>query len=455
MRTLGYFFVSSVSPSLDEQQAAYDRFCRAGSHHSYETFTDDVTADDDRAGFHSLLSYITDSGAAFLVVSPGPECFGNDLQSLVKRVLSIDDLGSEVRSVDNEQPDIIKAAAKRMKGGDKSSPRAQRIREALRAKAVRGEGLGKPPYGYRIGDDGRLAPSPEEEGAVRDIYRWYVSEGLGIRAITGRLNERGSSGRSGAPWNMVTIRDILRNRAYIGTYIRFGITVARNHPALVDLETFHLVQERMAQRKPKRGARRAEEPFLLAGLAHCGNCGEVMIGVTRHRSWKRRDGTQESAAYRYYQCQSRANRSTCSYNTRRSADLEQAVRSEAVKLVEDADASFSIFIRPEVLANKTQREAEHRFQEQVSQYARGIGGIGGVRLALEELGSPGGAPSPGEDALQVQRMDRRALLTALGPGWEAIESDERRQLVRTLVARIDLPEEGGPVVSLRSPEPED
>ena len=455
MRTLGYFCLSPATPPLDEQEAAYERFCRAGSHHSYETFIDDLTAAEGRPEFRRLLSYIGDSGLAFLVLACGPECLGEDLKAIVGRVLEVDDLGSEVRSVDSTDADIIKAAVRKIEGEGKSSPRAERIREALRSKAVRGEGLGKPPYGYRIGDDGRLAPSKGEEESVRDIYRWYVSEGLGIRAITGRLNERGSRGRSGAPWNMVTIRDILRNRAYIGTYIRFGITVARNHPALVDLETFHMVQERMAQRRPKRGARRTEEPFLLAGLANCGNCGEVMIGVTRHRSWKRRDGSQESAAYRYYQCQSRANRSTCSYNTRRSADLENVVLGEVVRLVQETDAGFGILIRQDAAANKSLREAEHRFQEQVSQYARGAGGIGRVRRALGELGTEGGAlPSSGEDAIHGQRLDRKALLTALGPGWEATGFEERRQLVRSLVARIDLPEEGEPVVSLRLPDDE-
>jgi len=124
-------------------------------------------------------------------------------------------------------------------------------------------------------------------------------------------------------------------------------------------------------------------------------------------------------------------------------------------LVDETDAAFGLFFRPDVTANKSQREAEHRFQEQVGQYARGIGGIGRVRRALEGLGDPGGVPTPGEDAPQGQRMDRAALLAALGAGWEAIEFEERQRLVRTLIARIDLPEDGGPVVSLRSPEPED
>lgn len=451
MRTLGYFFDSPAAPSLNGQQGAYEQYCQAGAHRSYETFTDDLATPGERLEFQRLLSYIKESGNAFLVLVSGPECVGEDLHSVVERVLAVDALGSELRSLSADRPDVIKAAVRASEGERRAPPRTERIREALRAKAVRGEGLGKPPYGYHIGNDGRLAPAPSERDIVHQIYDWYVLEGVGIRIITGRLNERGLWARSGAPWNMVTIRDILRNRAYIGTYTRFGIRVPRNHPPLVDNETFRRAQERMLARQPRRGVRRAEAPFLLSGLAHCSACSSLMIGVTRRRAWKRKDGSQQSVAYRYYQCQSRANRSTCSYNTRRAADLEEAVRIEATNLVA-ADSAFSVTIEREALDGKQMREAGRRFHEQVWQYDRGTLGLRGVRAALEDLQRARSASAATAASSVDGTLDRQAVLESLGPGWESIDAAAKRRLLQALVERVNLPAGGGAVVRLRGGE---
>ena len=53
-----------------------------------------------------------------------------------------------------------------------------------------------------------------------------------------------------------------------------------------------------------------------------------MIGVTRKQKWQR-GGRQRSrsAQYRYYQCESRTNRSLCDYHTQRAEELEEQVRA--------------------------------------------------------------------------------------------------------------------------------
>ena len=58
-------------------------------------------------------------------------------------------------------------------------------------KAVKGEVLGRPPYGYKVGARRRLELVPEEAVVVRYIFRLYLQEGLGIRLIARRLNEEG------------------------------------------------------------------------------------------------------------------------------------------------------------------------------------------------------------------------------------------------------------------------
>jgi hypothetical protein len=126
----------------------------------------------------------------------------------------------------------------------------------------------------------------------------------------------------------VSIRDILRNRAYLGTYSRFGVRVPGSHPALISPDDFRRVQDCLTARRSGYSTPQAS-PFLLSGLAYCSYCGNKMIGVSRRQSWKRqKDGTVAEASYRYYQCQSRTNQSLCDYHTRRAVDLEGEVRRQ-------------------------------------------------------------------------------------------------------------------------------
>jgi hypothetical protein len=125
------------------------------------------------------------------------------------------------------------------------------------------------------------------------------------------------------------VRDILRNRAYLGHYSRFGTTVTGSHPSLVSADDFRKVQDRLQTR---HGAIRTRtvQPFLLSGMVFCGKCQNKLIGVSRRQRWVTKAGEKKEAAYRYYQCESRTNQSACSYNTQRAPDLEARVR-EALK----------------------------------------------------------------------------------------------------------------------------
>jgi site-specific DNA recombinase len=166
---------------------------------------------------------------------------------------------------------------------------------------------------------------PQEADTVRLIYRLYLEQNMGLRLIARHLNEQGIATRKGGRWSVVSIRDILRNRTYVGTYYRFGIRVSGSHPALIPSETFNRVQQRLSS-GPRARQYVKSPPFLLSGLAHCGYCGNRMVGVNRHQSWtRRRDGQRSHGHYRYYQCQSRTNQSVCQYHTRRADDLEAMI----------------------------------------------------------------------------------------------------------------------------------
>jgi hypothetical protein len=162
----------------------------------------------------------------------------------------------------------------------------------------------------------------------------YLQEGLGIRLIARRLNEEALKTRRGGNWSMVSIRDILRNRVYLGTYSRFGVRVTGSHPPLVSADDFRTVQDRLNARRTSYQPRVTSQ-FLLSGIVQCGYCGNKLIGVSRKQSWRRRSGERVENSYRYYQCESRTNQSVCSYHTRRADVLEADVREAVARAIAD------------------------------------------------------------------------------------------------------------------------
>ena len=226
---------------------------------------------------------------------------------------------------------------------------SRRVRDAMRRRAIQGQVLGRPPYGYRVGEDRRLQVVEEEAALVRMIFDLYLSEGRGIRLIAKHLNEQGYRTRRGGNWSMVTIRDLLRNRVYVGTYTRFGVKVPGNHPAIVSEADFRAVQTRMAQRR-RPAAKAQPGRFLLSGLVYCGDGGSRMIGVTRRQRWTRRDGAVANNTYRYYQNVARTNQSVGEYHTRRAADLEAEVLAHLMGAANGTEGDVeSGAVRPAVL----------------------------------------------------------------------------------------------------------
>ena len=138
------------------------------------------------------------------------------------------------------------------------------------------------------------------------------------------INGQNIGNRNGKPWNIVTIRDILKNIVYIGTYNRFGFVIPKNHPPIIQKEVFHKARATLSERKPRRKWGQTE-PYVLSGLVICGYCGNKMIGSTKRQTWRRKDRTRSVGIYRYYQCQTKANQSACGYHTWQATTLEKEV----------------------------------------------------------------------------------------------------------------------------------
>jgi site-specific DNA recombinase len=292
----------------------------------------------------------------------------------------------------------------------------------------------------------------EEGSVVRYIFRLYLRDGLGIRRIARKLNDDGLRTRKDGLWSMVTVRDILRNRAYVGTYSRFGVRVPANHAPLISQQDFQLVQHRLDQRRPTSDARQLS-PFLLSGLVYCSYCGNKMVGVTRKQKWRRKsDGALHNAVYRYYQCGSRTSRSLCDYHTHRAEGLESQVRSaltdgKDIPVVRQSHNGSASDHADEVRRLRLKaRRLDRRLEQCLDAAASGA-------LARERLQSTALALATEhlqieeslaqatrlaeQQASESERHRRQEVVRArLTEGWDQFTIRERQTMLREILARV-------------------
>ena len=372
-----------------------------------------------------------------------PAHLGSTPEEALNTVLDLDELGFKVTCTTPRLPDPIQGLLHIMTFTGPRAERQQHIRQAMEHKALLGKGLGKPPYGYRIGPGGKLAEVPQEAQVVRLIFRLYVEETLGLRSIAQQLNQQGHHTRRERNWSMVTIRDMLRNRVYIGTYLRFGIRAAGNHTPLVSAETFRKAQDLMQSRRPKR-RKGDSQPFLLSGLAYCAQCGNRMIGVSRKQTWNRKSGQSMQGTYRYYQCQSRTNQSVCGYHTWRARDLEHTVEDQVRQKLHEATPPktetpaagvTTVPDSPEVLERR-----KRLYMKYLRQAASGAIPLRRLKTLLSQLGPATSGPSTSPTAEPLTSVSD-ALTPAIildDSAWETLDVAAKQRLLQHLVDRVEV-----------------
>lgn len=451
MRAVGFFRrppgEDGHVPSYADTQR-FTEFCQRQGLEPATTFTSPI-AEPEGAGFRNLLEYVRAGQGGMVVVIDGIDALGADAREAARKYYQLTGMGARVVCIDGSDPDAqllnrwsVRASRERV---------GERVRDAMRRKAVKGEVLGRPPYGYAVGDRHRLEVIPDEAAVVRRIFRLYLTENLGIRLIARRLNEEGYRTRRGGNWSMVTIRDILRNRAYLGTYARFGVRVPGSHAAIITQDEFRRAGERLAARRTGGGPRNVS-PFLLSGFAYCGSCGNRMIGVSRRQQWQRRsDGGISSAEYRYYQCGSRTNQSVCSYHTRRVDELDEQVRRSLVEALlqplpapdtpEPLDRAASA--RERLLSRL--RSIDRDFDRVLDQGAAGAISpdrlrqlsidLARRRLQVEDQLGEAERQARRREAVVETRALREATAQRLQGEWDRLTFEERQELLQDVLDR--------------------
>ena len=245
---------------------------------------------------------------------------------------------------------------------DESGNHKQRVRN--------GEKFSKP-QGWHV----TFVPSddPIKVDSVRWIFKTYAEQDIGYRALAAELNRRRIPSPNGGQWGDSTVRAILANEAYMGTFqwgkrregkyhrvtgdnvlprdpreVRLAangkpnaidnpeeawIVVENAHEPLIDKKTFDAVQAKIVRRSRKSGGgyrthtKKNDNAYLLSGLIYCEQCGARMHGwcSTRKKNGK---------AYKY-------RRYVCSSYTRSGKHNESGCRRYAIS----QDAVYDVIIK--------------------------------------------------------------------------------------------------------------
>ena len=327
---------------------------------------------------------------------------------------------------------------------------SKKIRAVFRNKGMSGQRLStNAPYGYTRAEDGHLLIDEETAPVVELIFQLCV-EGNGPGKIARMLKERGiptpgtiefqRTGRTrryhpDAPcrWTPDTIAEILEQDAYLRrtTTLQTAklsykskkkitnppekwVVIENTHKAIIDPETWEIVQKARAQR---RRPTKMGEMGMFSGLAYCADCGAKLYHC-RTASW-----THEQECYT---CANYRNRKQCSAHYIRAVVLERLVLQNLQRVVAYAQEDEDEFVR-RVMENKTavQRAEQEQAKRLLEKQERRINELDAIIQRLYE------------DHVMGKLNDER--FTKLSEGYEKEQAD-LKQSVDNLRAIVNAAE---------------
>jgi site-specific DNA recombinase len=253
----------------------------------------------------------------------------------------------------------------------------ERSRRGKRHRAQQGEVnvLSGAPYGYRYvsvaegGGQARYEIDPQQAQVIRRIFDWVGRERLSLNDVCRRLkSEAIASPRGKSWWDRTTVWGLLKNPAYRGQ-AAFGKTHAdtlRHRlreqrgrtmtprsgrstydvpasqwltipvPSLVSEALFDAVQVQLEENRQRARSGQRGVRYLLQGLLVCACCGYAYYGKAISPSARK----HHTRNYAYYRCIGNdayrfGGHRLCQNKQLRTDRLEQAVWGEVCRLLED------------------------------------------------------------------------------------------------------------------------
>jgi DNA invertase Pin-like site-specific DNA recombinase len=355
---------------------------------------------------------------------------------------------------------------------------------AAAKKGTTGTG-GASPFGYKS-IDGAVVLDPIQAETVRRIFLEYLKPGSSLRSVVNLLNGERILSSTGGKWQSSTVRDVLTNEKYTGTYVRFKrqegkyhaivggeiaprrrtdgtkysdpLLIRDHHEAIVDQRTFDLAQAKLKQRRT-RTAKRHGHQYAFTGLVRCGDCGGPMCGAVSRNGSKVYSYVYKCLRFHTHgkhgcHCNSIDERVLIDVVTRKMQS--EVFSNEAIKRLlvayrkrlasrrkaKPADGDDKLRRRIEVLDRQIDQGAERVLTAPEAVVGTIYGKIEKLREERDQLKARLNAPAQAEadasvtDAHRVKVAGR--VLRDLRKAFKDADPSEIRDLIGPLVSKIEL-----------------
>lgn len=218
-----------------------------------------------------------------------------------------------------------------------------RVRDAQIERIKSGKFVGgAAPYGYDlvytgdISSKGRalkkLEVNPEQASIVKDIFQYYVYDGLGAVKIAKELNRRKISAVKRVDWLATTVTSILKNPIYKG-YFAYNRRQSQKRISPENwiysencIEDLIIIPTNIWEKAQKiRQARdtsldkppvdkdyenisqKTTGQLLFTGMIYCGYCGGKLTNGSGYNYWTTKDGVKHKKIVGRYKCTAKGN----------------------------------------------------------------------------------------------------------------------------------------------------
>jgi len=384
--------------SIGDQRSAVEQYAKANGYRIACEYVDDGVSGDDTEKRYEFLRMRdnADSGEFNVVLCWDQDRFGRfDMLEAGHWIYSFRQAGVQLVTL-NEGPIDWNDFTSRMMYGIKQEAKHQFLRDLSRnvlrgqvEAAKAGSWIGTAPYAYQIKGkpkQKRLVVDPTKAKIVKRIFKEHVDEDRAMYAIAKRLTADGIPTPTGRTrWIASSIKVILENPAYVGTYrynshsyskyhsYRNGqivkveggyrgpndeqdwIVFEDHHEAIVEKRTFNKAQKRLTKGKGKQNNYSPEDnPYLFTGKLRCGVCGGNMHGEKN-----------SSNGRRFYECGRRDDDVTACTGTK-------VYQDDLIKyLVQEIDEKFGDHLLHRFIGTrKGQRRRLERIPDDIMQTLR-------------------------------------------------------------------------------------
>lgn len=316
--------------------------------------------------------------------------------------------------------------------------------------------------------DGKLIVNEYEAMQIRKLFE-LRSKGYGMREMERYMIEHGykhkgaytNKASSQYDWYANTIRRVLTNKIYIGLIKHKDTYYQGEHEPIIDEELFYSIQPALQEASAKYSYSKGKYKSLLGSYIYCGNCGG------RYAHYKNTVRNPERCTpTEYYGCYSRTGRvkrmvvdPTCKNKNWKMLELDALVIDEIKKL------KFEKGFIESIRTNKTDdvdiqkeqiQKRLHQIDTQISKfmdlYALGTIDMNVIQDKINPLTDEKAALDKTLHELHSVKpanMDNDTIISLVDNLIQKLEDstlDERREIIGTLIQRIEILEDDVTIV---------